>query len=145
MMNTALRLANTGWPRGDVHETFQGGHPPEDDDYKDHSADGWGFLDTNGTFPTNLGSWFDQVAAQGTETPLPHVKGGWHDAADFDRRDSHFGAVSDLVHTFLMFPEVTNHIRLCCHHSWFTPVILCATAELRGWAATNPRVRKRNP
>lgn len=109
IMNSGLRSEITGWPREDTHETFQGGHPPEDDDYKDHSADGWGFLDTDGAFPENLGSWFNQVAAQGTETPLPHVKGGWHDAADFDRRDSHFGAVSDLIHTFLMFPEVTIH------------------------------------
>lgn len=101
-----MRTANTGWPRGDVHETFQGGHPPEDDDYKDHSAAGWGFLDSSDTFPEDLGSWFDLVAAQRTEIPLVNVKGGWHDAADFDRRDSHFGAVSDLVQTFLMFPEV---------------------------------------
>ena len=41
-----------------------------------------------------------------TNESLPNVRGGYHDAADFDRRDQHFGIVSNLVHTYLMYLEL---------------------------------------
>jgi hypothetical protein len=123
----------TAWPRGDAHQTYRGGHPPQDDDYKDHTAEGWGFRKrlSNGSYEFASVSWFDVVGwrAQrlakeskqqeqeeeeernyttkepfGAE-PLPNVRGGWHDAGDFDRRDFHFGVVSDLVHAYLAKPH----------------------------------------
>ena len=92
----------TNWPRNDAHVTYRGGHPPLDDDYRDHSAEGWGFVDEAGQFVST--SWFDIVERQSTEEELPAVLGGWHDAADFDRRNFHFRVVSNLVHTYLMYP-----------------------------------------
>ncbi len=33
------------------------------------------------------------------------LRGGWYDAADFDRRPYHFGCVRDLVEAYLRFPQ----------------------------------------
>lgn len=95
----------TPWARGDNHlVTYKGGFPPDyPTDYQDHTAEGWGFSDGNGNFPT-YGKWFDVVSYTATDQILPLVHGGWHDAADFDRRPYHFGVVSDLVHSYLMYP-----------------------------------------
>lgn len=100
----ALDAAHTAWPRGDAHATFRGGFPPDAEDYRDHAADGWGFLDAEGRFPAGLGL-FDAVAATATDEVLPEVHGGWHDAGDFDRNPRHFEVVRALVQTFLAAPE----------------------------------------
>ena len=122
---TNLTSNFTAWARGDIHRTFRGGHPPEDEDYKNHVDEGWGFRreTTNGTFEFVDVSWFDVVAwraralgraagINATEEPwsdsLPAVNGGWHDAGDFDRRDFHFNAVADLVKAYLMAPSHFN-------------------------------------
>jgi DNA-binding transcriptional regulator of glucitol operon len=122
---TNLTSNFTGWARGDVHRTFRGGHPPEDEDYKNHVDEGWGFRReiANGTFEFVDISWFDVVTwraralgraagINATEEPwsnsLPAVSGGWHDAGDFDRRDFHFNAVADLVKAYLMAPSNFN-------------------------------------
>jgi len=97
---TNLTAEHTRWARNDVHHTLKGGHPPEDNDYRDHSADNWGWRNEDGSFAPQ--KWFDVVAATATEETLPGVAGGWHDAGDFDRRDFHFGVVSDLVNAYLV-------------------------------------------
>ncbi|MFO0755128.1 MAG: glycoside hydrolase family 9 protein [Byssovorax sp.] len=97
-----LDPARTAWHRGDIHAVFRGGFPPEQDDYADHSAEGWGFRDAAGAYaaydtPT-------MVAITATSEPLPQIVGGWHDAADFDRGSTHAEVVRDLVTSYLMFP-----------------------------------------
>jgi len=100
---TNLTAPYTAWARDDVHATYRGGQPPQDEDYKDHTADGWGFSDESGAF-VQL-SWFEVVRLRATNEALPQVSGGWHDAADFDRRDFHFLVVANLVNAFLLFPD----------------------------------------
>ena len=66
-----------------------------------------------GTFPPAEGtlsskvSWFDIIRdntdwARGERLHLP---GGWHDAADYDRRPQHLGIVNDLCAVYLMRPR----------------------------------------
>ncbi len=93
----------TPWTRGDIHATYQGGFPPDSTDYQDHSAEGWGFLDETGAYVPY--SNFTAVAATATDIALPDVRGGWHDAGDFDRRTYHLLGVQDLVTAYLMFPD----------------------------------------
>ena len=100
-----LTAPYTAWPRGDNHtSTWYGGFPPDDEDYRDHSAEGWGLRDENGRYPTSYG-FFNVIQFTATDTVVPSLKGGWHDAADFDRNPSHLKAVNDLAHAYLMFPE----------------------------------------
>jgi endoglucanase len=94
----------TPWARGDAHQTtLVAAFPPEDDDYKDHSAQGWGFRDAAGKYAAH--TTFDAVARTATTTPLTGVAGGWHDAGDFDRNSHHLGAVEDLAYAYLHFPQ----------------------------------------
>ncbi len=98
-----LDAEHTGWPRGDIHATYVGGFPPENSDYEDHAAEGWGFRDESDAFVSYDN--FSAVAATATDELLPDVTGGWHDAGDFDRRHTHFRAVEDLLVAYQMFPE----------------------------------------
>ena len=100
---TELEEPYTAWTRGDIHQTYRGGFPPDSDDYADHSDEGWGFLDGDGEYVGY--SSFDAVAATATEELLEEANGGWHDAADYDRRSYHFQAVQDLLVSYFMFPE----------------------------------------
>jgi hypothetical protein len=106
-----LDPAFTPWARGDAHRTFRGGfapliapeNPQPGNDYADHSAEGWGFLDAAGRFVAYDN--FSAVAATATDEALPNVTGGWHDAGDFDRRSFHLRAVEDLAQTYLLNPD----------------------------------------
>ena len=106
-----LAAAHTAWPRGDVHATYRGLYPPIDgpfyeavDKAADHSAEGWGFLDSEGNYlappPT-----FTLIDWSKTDELLPDVVGGWHDAADFDRRPQHLYVTKELAQTYLFFPQ----------------------------------------
>ena len=66
-----------------------------------------------GTFAPEEGSlpkgvrWFD-IIAQNTDWENGEwiaVSGGWHDAADYDRRPAHLNVVNDLCAVFLMKPS----------------------------------------
>jgi len=100
---TDLEAPTTHWTRGDIHQTWRGGFPPDADDYEDHAADGWGFQDASGAYAPY--SSFEAIAATATDEPLEGVTGGWHDAADYDRRTYHFQTVQDLLVSYFMFPE----------------------------------------
>lgn len=97
-----LDPALTPWARGDVHTVYQAAFPPDDDDYDDHSAAGWGVLDASGHYVSI--SHFDAVAATATTTALG-ITGGWHDAGDFDRRPYHLHIVEDLLSAYELAPE----------------------------------------
>ena len=100
----------TAWPRGDAHNQFyQAAFPTLFDEFSDHSADGWGFLDADGNVGF-LGGWpageFVTITATKTTEPLTGIIGGWHDAADFDQpNEGHLYGVRDLVAAYLMYPE----------------------------------------
>ncbi len=101
---------HTAWPRGDRHtNTFRAAFPTEAGAYADHLADGYGFRDADGLFPQvppYADLTFAAVAATMTPERLPHVVGGWHDAADYDRPGwRHLIAVADLTESYLLFPD----------------------------------------
>ena len=48
---------------------------------------------------------FDMIKENATEEKCVGVKGGWHDAADYDRRSYHFKTVRDLLSVYLMKPQ----------------------------------------
>lgn len=48
---------------------------------------------------------FDMIPAQATGKIFREIKGGWFDAADFDRRPYHFRVINDLINAYLLFPE----------------------------------------
>lgn len=99
-----LSKETTAWARGDGHTTVRrGAFPPEDDDYKDHSADGWGFSDENGAYAAHTS--FEMVKLTATDVVAGDLAGGWHDAGDFDRRPQNLSIVADLAHAYLFFPE----------------------------------------
>jgi hypothetical protein len=94
----------TPWHRPACHtETYQGGFPPDNNDYADHADEGWGFRDEQGNYASY--SPFSAVAITATDEVLDGVYGGWHDAADYDRRTFHFTIVRDLTATWLLFPD----------------------------------------
>ena len=89
----------TRWPMGACHrQTWLGGFAPE----VGHYRSGKRMFDENGN-GVSL-STFTMVAETTTEKRLPNVWGGWHDAADYDRRPPHFGVVRDLLTAYLLFP-----------------------------------------
>lgn len=101
---TEISAAFTPWHRGDGHGvTRRGGFPSESDDYRDHAADGWGFRSASGAYVAY--GEFDMVSRTATDTVLPGVSGGWHDAADFDRASWHLSVQDDLAHAYLYYPE----------------------------------------
>ncbi|CAK0770611.1 hypothetical protein CCP3SC5AM1_60008 [Gammaproteobacteria bacterium] len=103
---TDLTAPYTAWQRSDNHTvTRQAAFPPASEDYTDHSAEGWGFLDANGHFPAKNFSAFELIGYTATDTVVPGVKGGWHDAADYDRDEGHMKISRDLAHAYLMFPR----------------------------------------
>jgi hypothetical protein len=94
----------TAWHRPACHTvTYQGGFPPDGDDYRDQTDEGWGFRDEQDKHVAY--NPFTVVALTATEEVLEGVYGGWHDAADYDRRTYHFTIVRDLVATWLLFPD----------------------------------------
>ncbi|MDD3154018.1 MAG: glycoside hydrolase family 9 protein [Victivallaceae bacterium] len=100
----------TMWETGSCHkDTYRGVFSPHDRDYsakrseKDRKLD-YGFFNADGKI---MGVDHFQLIAQSKPNPeevLP-VSGGWHDAADYDRRGTHYSAVNDLLAVYLMFPK----------------------------------------
>lgn len=101
------------WSRGACHtETFAGGFPPETDRWYETAGYGktsegnaaeFGFRDSSGV-PVSI-NHFSVVRSTATEKMIPGLKGGWHDAADYDRRVHHYDVVWDLCGIYEMFPQ----------------------------------------
>lgn len=107
----ALGEPHTAWPRPEVKRPiYRGGFLPETDrfyaaDYAKgtNPEDRIGFRDEQGR-PVSL-SHFSMVAGTATKETIPGLDGGgWHDAADFDRRVGHYECVWDFLGAFEMFP-----------------------------------------
>ena len=99
----------TFWKCGTCHQkTYRGNFPP---DFRHYGKSGdktprpHGFFDEDGN---SIGvNHFTLIRMNAPKAPevIPGLYGGWHDAADHDRRPTHFGVVNDLLAAFLMFPE----------------------------------------
>ncbi len=108
---TGLQEPYTAWERPPCHlQTRQGQFIPETANW--YSAryrqgapnqDSVGFRSAAGQ---RIGlSQFTLIGNSSPDSPvLPGVRGGWHDAADFDRRYYHYGAVADLLAAVEAFP-----------------------------------------
>ncbi len=108
----ALGEPQTAWLRPEVKRPiYRGGFLPETDRYYESDyakgtppEDRIGFRDEQGK-PVAL-SHFSMVAGTATKEPFPGLDGGgWHDAADFDRRVGHYECVWDFLGAYEMFPK----------------------------------------
>ncbi|MDO4574615.1 MAG: glycoside hydrolase family 9 protein [Planctomycetia bacterium] len=85
------------------HVTYVGNFPPNNRHYGKGKGD-FGFFDKAGN-KQNVNP-FDLIAfACKTDQVAEGVSGGWHDAADYDRRHYHLQCTGDFVAAYLMFPE----------------------------------------
>ncbi len=88
--------------------TYQGNFPPDITHYNKSGSKEprqYGFFDQDGnSIPVNH---FTLIRMNAPDNPqiVPGLYGGWHDAADHDRRPTHFGVVNDLLSAYLMFPD----------------------------------------
>lgn len=108
---------HTAWARKACHaRTFRGEFPPElpatignwydNGKYDPAFATGRarsGFRDTSGQ-PLRIGP-FGVIRSTTTDTLVPGLSGGWHDAADYDRRIFHYDCVFDLCGVYELFPQ----------------------------------------
>ena len=99
----------TFWKCKPCHrETYQGNFPPDVTHYgKNGNKEprSWGFFDQAGNSISV--NHFTLIRMNAADHPqlVPGLYGGWHDAADHDRRPTHFDVVNDLLAAYLMFPE----------------------------------------
>ena len=97
----------TKWVHGACHaKSYVGAFPPNDrhgGNPKGQENKEWGFFDETGK--RTSGGGFRMIAETATDKVLPNVWGGWHDAADYDRRTYHFRVVRCLLGAYLMFPD----------------------------------------
>ncbi len=108
---TALTRPFIAWERPACHtETKQGQFIPESNNWYTinyrkgaTNQNSVGFRNAAGT---RIGlSQFTLIENSATNSPvMPEVKGGWHDAADFDRRINHYDAIWDLLAAAEAFP-----------------------------------------
>ncbi len=103
---SALDPARTPWARGDIHHpTYQALHPTELGAYADNTAQGWGFTDETGAFPSGMDA-FTVISATATSEVALADSGEWHDAGDFSRDGmGHVRTVEYLSLAYLLFPQ----------------------------------------
>ncbi|MBE6411389.1 MAG: hypothetical protein E7036_02415 [Opitutales bacterium] len=95
----------TNWHSGVCHKIiYQSNFPPNNKHYKpDSKRKDCGFFDKNGK-QINV-SQFELISLNAnTNTPL-NACGGWHDAADYDRRPYHYDVVCDILTSYIYKPE----------------------------------------
>jgi len=96
----------TNWPMPACHRTcIRGNFPPEIGHYQPGKDDRpFGFRDGSGK--RIKVRHFDLIAQNRPEKPeVLDAPGGWHDAADWDRRPQHLGIVGDLAALYLLKPK----------------------------------------
>ena len=95
----------TNWTMPVCHTTcVRGSFPPDIDHYsKGDNKRPYGFCEKTGlSLKVNH---FLLIAQSAPEKPeILHAPGGWHDAADWDRRPQHLGIVGDLTAVYLLKP-----------------------------------------
>jgi endoglucanase len=104
----ALTEPHTAWTRPECHTvTRQGTYIPETEGWYRNAyrqnEPAFGFRDADGA-RIRL-SPFTLIGNEEPDAPImADVKGGWHDAADFDRRIFHYTVVHDLLALYEFFP-----------------------------------------
>jgi hypothetical protein len=108
---TELKKPFSAWERPACHtETKKGEFIPETNNWYSTgyrkgapNQDEVGFRNASGQ---RIGlAQFTLIGNANPDAPvMPGVKGGWHDAADFDRRIHHYGVISDLLAAAEAFP-----------------------------------------
>ena len=97
----------TEWHMGECHtKTYKSNFPPNDGHYnkaKENQKRDYGFFDENGD-SVSVGH-FTLIKENQTDEVVEGVCGGWHDAADYDRRPYHYEVVNALLSIYLMHPE----------------------------------------
>lgn len=95
----------TNWTSGDCHKTiYKSNFPPNNRHYKvSKNKRDYGFFDSNAK-PIEV-KHFTLIALNvKTDTPI-NICGGWHDAADYDRRPYHYDVVCDLLASYIYRPQ----------------------------------------
>lgn len=89
----------TPWASPSCHDTvFLGANPPNRPEYDSCFQDMHGRKVRTTPFSVisaSIGQWQEKSRAEG----------GWHDAADYDRRPEHLGLVGDLAAVYLLRPD----------------------------------------
>ena len=89
----------TRWPDKACHlKVFRGVNPPGQWEYGERFTDAEGKKFKTGHFAVNS-------AMMDSYTETLSLPGGWHDAADYDRRPMHLRIVGDLATIYLLRPE----------------------------------------
>ena len=89
----------TRWPDKACHlQVFRGVNPPGQWEYGERFTDAEGKKFKTGHFAVNS-------AMMDSYTETLSLPGGWHDAADYDRRPMHLRIVGDLATIYLLRPE----------------------------------------
>ncbi len=97
----------TAWETPECHQkVYQGDFPENIDDYRlKKGIPGYGFTDRSGYVKIRHFDLIPRKAPTFIPTPPLTAPGGWHDAADYDRRPFHLRIVSDLATVYLMKSE----------------------------------------
>ncbi len=94
----------TEWHSGKCHMlTYRSNFPPNNRHYTSDAKRDCGFFDEAGN--SVAVSHFKLIDTLQTDEVLEGVCGGWHDAADYDRRPYHYEVVNALLAVYLMKPE----------------------------------------
>ncbi len=89
-------------PEGCHRITYEGNFPPNIRHYGGRGDAG--FFDKDGKkYDVNSFTLIHNYSK--TDKVLPNVWGGWHDAADYDRRPFHLECVGDFIAAYLMCPD----------------------------------------
>ncbi len=106
---TELKQPYTAWERPACHVvTKQGQFIPESERWNDNTyrKDNTNFGFRNASGARVKVATFTLIGNSSPDSPvMEEVRGGWHDAADFDRRIHHYGVVADLLAAFEANPE----------------------------------------
>ncbi|MBQ6533961.1 MAG: glycoside hydrolase family 9 protein [Opitutales bacterium] len=95
----------TNWTSGKCHvKIYESNFPPNNRHYKIKKDEkDCGFFDENGK-PVEVSQF--RLIAENASTAVPiDVAGGWHDAADYDRRPYHYDVVCDLLASYIYRPR----------------------------------------
>ena len=97
-----VRKPFTNWEYSGIAHgiTFESNFICDDGDYKSCTTSDGQTYDT--IFPNKH---FSMIPNNATGRVFRDVKGGWFDAADFDRRPYHFIVVKDLIEAYIHFPQ----------------------------------------
>ncbi len=149
----------TNWTMGACHmQTYAGGFPPNNRHYWPTPKEpDRGFFNEQGKAISV--SHFKLISLGKTDTALD-LRGGWHDAADYDRRPYHYDVVNDLLSVYLFRPENFGDSQLNIPESgngipdildeaaWGMEVWLNAQTKdgaVPGWIEADSHPREHNP